>query len=68
MFVRVADHSRYAGQRSNFFRSALRITSGDDDFCRRILPLHSPNGGARILIGGTGHGAGIQNDEVGSRG
>ncbi len=65
MFVRVADHSGYARQRGDFFGSALGVASGDNNFCQRILALHAANGGAGILIGGIGDGAGIQDDEVG---
>ena len=68
MFVGVADHAAHARQSGNFFRSALRVASGDDNFCQRILSLHSANGSAGILIGGIRDCARIQDDEVGLSG
>src|SRR5271156_3014261 len=65
MLMGVADHSGYAGQRRNFLGSALGVASRDNNLRQRILALHAPDGGARVLIGGTGYGAGIQYDEVG---
>ena len=60
MLVRVADHSRDAGERADFFRSALRVTSRDDNSCQRILPLHAADGGAGVLICRSSDGASIQ--------
>jgi len=68
MFVRVADHGTDAGQRRNFFGSALGIASGDDDFCQRILAPYAADGGASILIRGIRDRASIQNNKVGFSG
>jgi hypothetical protein len=40
----------------------LRVATGDHNFGVRILALDASNGSASILIGGCGHGAGIQYD------
>ena len=65
MLVRISDDEIYARQRSDFFRSTLRVAAGDDDSGIGILPAHSSNGGSRILIRSRGHGAGVKNDERG---
>ncbi len=64
MLVRVADHCTYARQRGDFFGSALRVASGDDDFGLRVLALYAAYGGAGILIGGVGDGEGVEDDQV----
>jgi hypothetical protein len=47
----------------------LGIASGDDNFCQRILALHTSNRRSRILVGGICHCTGVQDYEVGlSRG
>jgi len=64
--VRVADDCGDTGQRGNFFGRTLCITSGDDDFGQRILPLHPPDGSAGVLIRGTRDRTSIQYDQVGA--
>ena len=61
----VADHGGNAGEGGDFLRSALRITSGDDDFCQGILAFNAADGGPRVLIRSVGDGAGVENDEIG---
>ena len=68
VFVGVANYGGYAGECGDFMGSALGITSGDDDFGVWILPLDAADGGAGILIGGGGDGAGVQQNQVGLRG
>jgi len=65
VFVGVADDGADAGERGNFFGSALGVASGDDNFCGRILAAYAADGGAGILIGGSGDGASVEQDEVG---
>ena len=68
MLVRVADDEVYSGQGRQFFRSALRVASGDNNSGVGILPAHSANRGARILIRTVGHRAGVQDDDGGPSG
>jgi hypothetical protein len=68
VFVGVADHGGDAGEGRDFFGSALGVASGDDDFCQRILALHAADGGAGVLIGGMGDGAGVHYYQVGFSG
>jgi hypothetical protein len=65
MFMRIADHQSYAGQSGHFFRSALRIASGNNDLSLRILSMDAAHRRARILIGGSGYGAGVEDNDSG---
>src|SRR5437762_13516287 len=65
MLVRVADHAGDAGQRGNFFRSALRVATGDNNFAVRIGAMNAADRGTSILIRSGGNGAGVQNHELG---
>src|SRR5258708_38895393 len=67
MFVGVADDEADAGQRRDFFRSALCVASGHYDSCFRILAANAADRGARILVRAGGHGAGIHHDYGGLR-
>jgi hypothetical protein len=64
MFVGVADYAGDTRQRGDFRGGALRITSGNDDLCERILPLRAADCGTRILIRGIGDGASVQNYQI----
>src|SRR5260370_11448900 len=64
MFVRVADHPGHSGQGSNFFRSALGVAAGDQNFRVRVSAMYAANRGTRVLIGGSGDGAGIQYNQI----
>src|ERR1700691_2378814 len=68
VFVRVANDGADAGECGDFFRSTLGVASGDDDFCRWILAADAADGSSGILIGGSGDGASVEQDEVGVRG
>ncbi len=63
VFVRIAYDEGYAGESCDFLRSALGVASGDDDFASGIFALDAAEGGAGFLLGGGGHGAGIQNND-----
>jgi hypothetical protein len=66
--MRIADHGGDAGEGGDFLGSALGVASGDDDFSQRILALHATDGGAGVLIGGIGDGAGVHYYQVGFSG
>ena len=65
--MRVADDKVDARQSCDLFRSALRVTAGDDDSGFRILPADSANRGAGVLIGACCYGAGVQDYNGGLR-
>ena len=65
MFVGVADYGGDAGECGDFFGGALGVASGDDDFRVGITALYAADGGAGVLIGGVGDGAGVEDDEIG---
>jgi hypothetical protein len=59
MFVGVADYQAYAGERDDFFRGALGIAAGYYNSRFGILAADAADGGAGVLIGGGGDGAGV---------
>ena len=63
MLMRITDDLTHAGQSCQFFRSALRIASGDDDPAAGILPMDTANSRPHVLVCGGGHGAGIKDDD-----
>ena len=65
VFVRVPDHRVNAGKGGDFFGCALRVASGNDDFCQRILPLDAPYSGTSVLVSGICDGAGVKNYQAG---
>ena len=67
MFVRVADDLAHAGQSRDFFRRALRVTAGDHDPGFGVLAVNAADGGACVLVGRGGHGAGVEDYESGLR-
>ena len=66
VFVRVADYAGYSRQGCDFFGSALGVASRDDDLGVGILAVDAADGGAGIVIGGGGDGAGVEHDEFGA--
>ena len=64
MFMGISNYSRDPRQSGNFFRRPLGIATGDDDLTMGILTANAANRGARILVSGSGHGAGVQNDNI----
>src|SRR5579862_2873021 len=65
VLVGVADHLRDAGKSREFLGGALGVATGNHDAGLWILAMDAADGGARILIGGCRHGAGIQDDHFG---
>ena len=62
--MRIADHPGDARKLRNFFRSALRVTTGDHDARSGIRAMNLAHGIARLRIGGGGYGAGVQHHDV----
>ena len=63
--MRVADDQADAGEFCDLFGGALRVASGDDDAGVGVLALHAADGGAGVLIGRSGDGAGVEDDDGG---
>ena len=63
MLVGISHDPGYAFQRGNFLRRSLRVASRDQNFCQRIFAPYAPDGRTRILVGGSGDGAGIQDNQ-----
>lgn len=61
MLVRIADDLAHAGQDCNFFRRSLRVAASDHDLSRGVLAMNAANGGAGVLVGCGGYGAGVKN-------
>lgn len=64
----VADHGKHSRERDNFARRALRIAARHNDADVRIGALHAANVGTGIAIGFCGDGAGVDHNDIGSRG
>ena len=64
--MRIADHPGDAFQRGDFFRSALRVTAGDNDARGGIRAMNLADGVARLRIGRGRDRAGVQHHDVGS--
>lgn len=65
MLVRVADYQTYARKGGDFFGSALCVAAGDHDPGLGIFPMNAANGGAGVLVGGGGYGAGVEDSDSG---
>jgi CheY-like chemotaxis protein len=68
MLVRITDNVGYSRQRRQFFGSALRIATGDDDSSQGVLAVNSANGSAGILVCRGRDRASIQNNDFRVRG
>lgn len=64
-FVAVPDDGDDAGDRGEFFGSALGVTAGSDDASRRVETAGAADIGAGLAIGFGGDAAGIDDDHVG---
>ena len=53
------------GKGGNFFGSALRVTSGDDELAAGVLAVNAADGGTGVLVGCGGDGAGVEHDDLG---
>src|SRR5207247_4694083 len=58
--VRVSYYGKDSRQSCDFGGYALGIAASNNDFAARILPFGPPDGGPRILFGGSGNRAGVQ--------
>ena len=67
-FVRIAHHPYHTGKLTQFFRSALRVTAGDDNANPGIRTVQLSNGVACLSISGSRYRAGIHDDDVSSGG
>ncbi len=61
----IADDKRDAREGSEFFRGALSITAGDEDFGNGVLGVDFSDGVAGLRVGGGSDGAGVDDDEFG---
>jgi|SRR5581483_4090550 hypothetical protein len=64
MFVRIADNVTYPGQGGDLLRSALRVTSSDNNLTIRIFPMDTADSGARVLIGSGGDRTSVENNDL----
>ena len=67
MLVGISDYEFDAGQGSNFFRSALCITSRDDNLAIGVFAMDPANGRAGVLIGRCGDRTGVEHNNIGIR-
>src|SRR5690349_3841866 len=58
--MRIPYHPAHTRKRRQFCRRALRVTSCNQDFTVGVLAVNSADCGSHILVGGGGHGAGIE--------
>jgi hypothetical protein len=65
VLVGIADHCRHSRQRCNLLWRSLGVTTGDYDLATRILTMNATDRRTRILIGGSGNCAGVQDDNLG---
>ena len=65
ILVRVPDDPGHAGQSRDFLRRTLRVAAGDDDARVGLRAMDAADGLAKLVVGGRGDGAGVQDDEVG---
>ena len=65
VLVRVADHRTYAREGGDFFRGALRVAAGDDDLAAGVVAMNAADGGAGVLVGRGGYGAGVEDNDSG---
>jgi hypothetical protein len=63
VLVGVADDQGHAGESGDFFRGTLGVAAGDYDLRLGILAAHAADGGARVLVGARGDGAGVHDND-----
>lgn len=64
MFLGVVDDPCDSGERGYFFRSALRVASGDKDLAGWILAMDAADRGAKVSVSSGGDRAAIQYDNL----
>jgi len=68
VFVGITNNDGNAGQGGNFAGGALGVAAGNYYFAGGIFAADAAEGGAGVLFGGSGDGAGVQNNDFrGSR-
>ena len=60
----ISYHVRHARQRRNFFRRALRVTSGHNNLRGRIGSVDFADGIAGLGVRSSSHGASVQHDKI----
>jgi len=60
VLVGIAHDPANSRQGSNFFRRALGVAAGHQDLAAGVGAMNAADGGASILVGGRGDGAGVQ--------
>ncbi len=65
MLVRIPNDPLHAGKGSQLLGCALGVAASHENLAAGIFAMYAANGGARILIGRGGYGAGIEHDELG---
>src|SRR5580692_12059796 len=67
-FVGIADDMGDAGKDGQFFGGALRVAPGDDQAGVGILRVDFADGVAGLGVGGSGHRAGVEDNDGGGGG
>ena len=65
MLVGIADYLADSGQGGDLFRGALRVTSGHHNLGIGVVAMDAADRGTCVLVGRGGHGAGIENYNLG---
>lgn len=65
VLVRISDNNADTGDCRQFLRCALRVASGYEDLGTRVFPMHTPDGGTRVLIGRSGHCTRVEHNYFG---
>jgi hypothetical protein len=68
MLVRIPNYLCHPRKRGNFLGSALSVATSHNNLTIGIFTVDTPYGRPSVLIGGSGHGASIQNHNFSLRG
>src|ERR1700735_66888 len=63
--MRISDHPDHTWERGNFVRSALRVTTSDDDARVGVSTMNFSHGVARLRVCCSCDGASVEDDEIG---
>ena len=61
--MRVSDDQGYAFDGGQFLGGALGVAAGDQDAGSRMVAMNFSDGLAHFVVGGGGHGAGVEHDQ-----